>query len=138
MKADVNILLVEDDKVDVKTVIRAFKENHIANGLDVVYNGEEALEYLRSCDSISKRLPGLILLDLNMPVMNGVEFLEVVKKDEKFKSIPVVVLTTSQEENDRMESYNLGVAGYIIKPVEFEKFVEVVKIINLYWSLCEL
>jgi CheY-like chemotaxis protein len=138
MKADMIILLVEDDLVDVKTVKRAFKENHITNKLDVVYNGEEALEYLNGCDSSSKRLPGLILLDLNMPVMNGVEFLEVAKKDKKFKSIPVIVLTTSQEDSDRMESYNLGVAGYIIKPVEFEKFVEAVKIINLYWSLCEV
>lgn len=138
MNPDVIILLVEDDMVDVKTVRRAFKENHITNRLDAVGSGEEALEYLRGCSANSNSLPGLIMLDLNMPVMNGVEFLKIAKNDDRFKSIPVIILTTSQEDTDRIESYNLGVAGYIIKPVEFGKFVEAVKIINLYWSLCEL
>ncbi len=138
MKESVHILLVEDDLVDVKTVRRAFKENKIENPIHVVGDGEEALEFLRKSSQDGNPRPGIILLDLNMPVMNGIEFLEVIKEDDDYKSIPVIVLTTSQEDNDRMESYNLGVAGYIIKPVEFENFVEAVKIIDLYWSLNEL
>ncbi len=135
MEKNVSILLVEDDLVDVKTVQRAFKENKMKNPLSIVGNGEEALEYLRNNDNPR---PGLILLDLNMPVMNGIEFLKVAKADDGLRSIPVIVLTTSQDESDRVYSYNLSVAGYITKPVEFEKFVEAVKIIDLYWSLCEM
>ena len=98
-------------------------------------NGIEALEYLN--DSTQKR-PGIILLDINMPKMNGIEFLRVAKNDLNLKAIPVVVLTTSQHEQDKVESYNLGVAGYMIKPVDYLKFVEVVKTIHLYWTLSEL
>jgi len=136
---DLPVLLVEDDIVDVKNVKRAFKENRITNPLYVAGNGEEALAYLRRegkyADPESSPKPGLILLDLNMPVMNGIEFLHAAKSDEKLRKIPVIVLTTSKEENDRVESFNLSVAGYIIKPVEFDKFVEAVRTINLYWSL---
>lgn len=141
MKSDALILLVEDDKVDVMTVQRAFKQNHITNSLVVRQNGEEALRYLRqeeeNADKEGWRFPGLILLDLNMPKMNGVEFLKIIKGDEALKAIPVVVLTTSREENDRFESFNTGVAGYIIKPVDFNKFVDVIKLIDLYWTLSE-
>ncbi len=140
MKNDSTILLIEDDKVDIMTVQRAFKQNNITNTLEVKQNGEDALEYLRQEEPDGEEdfvLPGLILLDLNMPKMNGVEFLKIVKSDERLKSIPVVVLTTSKEENDRCESFNIGVAGYIIKPVDFNKFVEVIKLINMYWTLSE-
>lgn len=142
MRNNVPILLVEDDQVDVMTVQRAFKKNKIINPLSVCSNGEEALKYLRheggySSPDKSPR-PGIILLDLNMPVMNGIEFLKVVKSDEDLKRIPVIVLTTSKEEEDRVESFKLSVAGYIIKPVEFEKFVEAVRLIELYWTLSEL
>ena len=82
--------------------------------------------------------PGIILLDLNMPKMNGVEFLKIAKKDDNLKKIPVVVLTTSKEEQDKVDSFNLGVAGYMVKPVDYRKFVEVVKTIDLYWTLSEL
>ncbi len=136
------ILLVEDDVVDVKTVKRAFKENKILNMLNVAGNGEEALAYLRHegafADKEANPRPGIILLDLNMPVMNGIEFLRAARPTGLLRGIPVVVLTTSKMENDRMESYDLGVAGYIIKPVEFDKFVDAVRTLDLYWSLCQL
>jgi CheY-like chemotaxis protein len=135
MLETIPILLVEDDNIDAKTVKRALQEIHILNPLVTVQNGIEALEYLN--DSTQKR-PGIILLDINMPKMNGIEFLRVAKNDLNLKAIPVVVLTTSQHEQDKVESYNLGVAGYMIKPVDYLKFVEVVKTIHLYWTLSEL
>ncbi len=142
MRKGAPILLVEDDVVDVKTVRRAFSENGIANPLHVVGNGEEALGFLRNegeySDKVKAPIPGIILLDLNMPVMGGLEFLKIVKGDEKLKRIPVIVLTTSKEDSDMIQSYNLSVAGYIVKPVEFEKFIEVVKTIKHYWNICEL
>ena len=123
------ILLVEDDKVDIMTVKRALEEINVTNQLDTAHNGEEALKHLRNTKI---EIPCLILLDLNMPLMNGIEFLEVVKKDEKLKKIPVVVLTTSKEDQDKIDSYNLGVAGYMIKPVEYVDFVHVMKTIDLF------
>jgi len=129
------ILLVEDDSVDVMTVRRAFKDLKITNPLAHVSDGEQALEYLRN---ESNEKPCVILLDLNMPRMNGIEFLKVVKTDNAMKKIPVVVLTTSKEEHDIVESFNLGVAGYIVKPVDYQKFVDALRIIELYWTLSEL
>ena len=129
------ILLLEDDRVDAMTVKRALKEIHITNPLDIVGNGEEGLTYLR--DSKRKN-PCIILLDLNMPKMNGIEFLKIVKKDKDFKRLPVIVLTTSTEEQDKVDSFNLGVAGYMLKPVDYQQFVEVVRTIHLYWTLSEL
>lgn len=142
MRNNIPILLVEDDQVDVMTVRRAFKKSRITNPLHVVTNGEEALAYLSRAgpygDPESSPRPGIILLDLNMPVMNGVEFLKEVKADGDLRRIPVIVLTTSREEEDRVESFNLSVAGYVIKPMEFDKFVEAVRLIDLYWTLSEL
>jgi len=129
------ILLVEDDMIDAMTVRRALKELNVINPVVTVENGEEALEYLRNNEN---ELPGIILLDLNMPRMNGVEFLRIAKKEEKFKQLPVVVLTTSLEEIDRVDTFSLGVAGYMVKPVDYRQFVEVIKAINMYWSLSEL
>jgi len=129
------ILLVEDDRVDALTVKRALKELKVTNRLDVVGNGEEALAFLR--DEKNEK-PGIILLDLNMPRMNGIEFLKIAKQDAGLKRIPVVVLTTSKEEEDKVDSFNLGVAGYMIKPVDYLQFVEVVRTIELYWTLSEL
>ncbi len=130
-----SILLVEDDRVDVMTVKRALKELKITNPLYVKSNGEEALNYLRNKDN---QQPAIILLDLNMPRMNGIEFLEVVKQDNHLKKIPVIVLTTSKEEQDRVKSFNLSVAGYMLKPVDYTQFVEVIRTIHLYWMLSEL
>ncbi len=129
------ILLAEDDKVDAMTVRRALKDLTIANRLVVVTNGEEALEYLRNQDNDR---PCIILLDLNMPRMNGIEFLAIAKQEGRLRSIPVVVLTTSKEEQDKIDSFNLGIAGYMIKPVDYLQFVEVVRTINLYWTLSEI
>ncbi len=142
MRENIPIMLVEDDDVDAENVIRAFQKNKITNPLYIVNNGEEALALLNNeapYEDLEKhRRPGIILLDINMPLMSGIEFLKVIKADEKFMSIPVIVLTTSKEENDRVESFKLSVAGYVIKPVEFADFIKVVKTIDLYWTLSEL
>ena len=127
------VLLVEDDKVDVMTVKRAFKELDIPNHLAEAGNGEEGLEYLKDNDN-----PCLILLDLNMPRMNGIEFLEEVKKDEYLRLIPVVVLTTAKDPKDKADSYSRGVAGYMVKPVDYQHFVEMVRALNQYWTLNEI
>jgi CheY-like chemotaxis protein len=129
------VLLVEDDTVDAMTVQRAFRDLKVTNPLAHAVNGEDALTRLR--DKTSDR-PCLILLDLNMPKMNGIEFLGIVKTDPGLKRIPVVVLTTSSEERDVVESFRLSVAGYIIKPVDYRSFVEAVRTIDLYWTLSEL
>ena len=129
------VLLVEDDSIDAMTVKRAFNDLKVANELAHRVNGEEALQYLRDQD---KPTPCVILLDLNMPRMNGVEFLKIAKADEILKKIPVVVLTTSSEERDVVESFRLSVAGYIVKPVDYKKFVEAIRTVDLYWTLSEL
>jgi CheY-like chemotaxis protein len=133
----INILLVEDDEVDVMTVKRAFKKSRVSNPLDVASNGLEALEMLRSPQSKHSDARRLILLDLNMPKMNGIEFLKELRNDPNLNKLPVIVLTTSDQERDRVEAYNLHVAGYILKPVTFAKFVEVIEVLNQYWTLCE-
>ncbi len=129
------ILLVEDDNVDVMTVKRALRDVEVKNQLIHTGNGEEALEYLRN---ESNRKPYVILLDLNMPKMNGIEFLKTVKSDEELKKIPIVVLTTSKDEHDIAESFKLGVAGYMVKSVDYESSVETIRTIVLYWILSEL
>jgi CheY-like chemotaxis protein len=131
-----NILLVEDDQVDVMNVKRAFDKNKIANPLFVASNGADALEMLRS-----KQIPDqrrIVLLDLNMPRMNGLEFLRELRADAKLQSTVVVVLTTSNDERDKFDAYNLNVAGYLLKPVTFVNFVEVMAALNKYWTLVEL
>jgi CheY-like chemotaxis protein len=129
------VLLVEDDTIDAMTVRRAFRDLKVTNPLVHTVNGEEALVYLRD---EAKDKPCLILLDLNMPKMNGTEFLTVAKADPALKKIPVVVLTTSSEERDVVESFRLSVAGYIIKPVDYRNFVEAIRTINVYWTLSEM
>jgi CheY-like chemotaxis protein len=129
-----SILLVEDDEIDQRTVKRAFVRNNITNPIFTADNGKEGLEFLRDADTPR---PSLILLDLNMPVLSGLEFLEEVKADPELRSIPVVVLTSSAQPTDKTHSYELGVAGYIVKPVDFVKLVEATKVLNVYWTLCE-
>lgn len=129
------IMLVEDDKIDAMTVKRALKELKVVNELVHSVNGEEALEYLRNENN---KKPCVIMLDLNMPKMNGIEFLEIVKKDETLKKLPIVILTTSKDEQDVVGSFNYSVAGYIVKPVDYKDFVEAIRTIDLYWSLSEL
>ena len=128
-------LLVEDDNVDAMTVERAFKDLKIANKLVRATNGEEALKYLR--DEKNEK-PNVILLDINMPKMNGLEFLERAKADEKLKGLPVIILTTSQDEQDIVESYNHSVAGYMLKPVSYDEFLKTVEAINKYWNTSKL
>ncbi|MDD2819949.1 MAG: response regulator [Flavobacterium sp.] len=131
----VNILLVEDDEVDVMNVKRAFSKNNIKNELFVAGNGVEALDMLRS--SIVP-LPRIIILDINMPKMNGIEFLKHLRDDETLKNISVFVMTTSNEDSDKINAYNLNVAGYILKPLSFEKFLTSVATLKNFWSLCEM
>lgn len=134
----VSILLVEDNPDDVLMVKRAFSRYNINNRLYVVRDGEEALDFIYRKGEYSKDdqpTPGVILLDINMPKMNGIEVLRKLKSDPEKKRIPVVILTTSRREQDKVESYHLGVNSYIIKPVDYGKFVEALTTINLYWSL---
>ncbi len=135
MKKNLEIMLVEDDTVDVMTVKRALKDINVTNSLIVASDGGDALSYLM--DERNKR-PGIILLDLNMPGMNGIEFLTAAKKNGVLKSIPVTVLTTSREDRDKVDSFDLDVAGCVVKPVGYAQFVEVMKTINLYRTLSEL
>ncbi|PTR17689.1 response regulator receiver domain-containing protein [Nitrosospira sp. Nsp2] len=129
------ILVVEDDQVDTMTVIRALNEIQVTNPLVHVENGEEALDYLQ--DSKTEK-PCIILLDLNMPIMNGIEFLQAVKNDKQLKRIPVVVLTTSEEQQDKLNSFELGIAGYMSKPVDYRQFVDVIRSIDAYWTISEM
>lgn len=137
----INILLIEDDEVDIMNVKRAFKKNNIRNPLYVAENGLQALSLLRSQNGQLTLFPKqrrLILLDLNMPKMNGLEFLQEIRDDPDLRGIPVIVLTTSDEDRDKVEAYKLNVAGYILKPVTFSKFTEVIATLNKYWTLCEM
>ena len=131
-----HILLVEDDEVDVMNVKRAFDKNRIANPLYVAGDGVEAMDLLKAGRIPPERR--IILLDLNMPRMNGIEFLRALRADPELARTPVVVLTTSDDERDKINAYNLNVAGYLLKPVTFVNFVEVMAALNKYWTLVEL
>jgi CheY-like chemotaxis protein len=131
-----NILLVEDDQVDVMNVRRAFEKNRIANPLYVASDGLEALQMLRSGAVPDERR--LVLLDLNMPRMTGLEFLRELRADPHLHATVVIVLTTSSDERDKIEAYNLSVASYLLKPVTFINFVETMAALNKYWALVEL
>jgi CheY-like chemotaxis protein len=131
-----NILLVEDDEVDVMNVRRAFDKAHVSNPLFVAGNGIEALATLRGNTMPAERR--LVLLDLNMPRMNGIEFLRAVRADPELRTLPVVVLTTSNDEHDKIDAYDLNVAGYLLKPVTFGSFVDLMSALNKYWMLIEM
>jgi len=131
-----NILLVEDDEVDVMNVQRAFERNHMTSALFVAGNGIEALSMLRS--NLIPKDRRLILLDLNMPKMNGIEFLEELRADPDLAKTPVVVLTTSNDDQDKIDAYNFNVAGYLLKPVTFSSFCERMATLDKYWALVEM
>ena len=135
----IEILLIEDSPEDVEVTLRAFKKQKLSNKVHVVEDGEEALEYIFATGAYGDRninhRPKVILLDLKLPKVDGLEVLRRVRKDERTKFIPVVVLTSSQEEKDIMESYKLGVNSYITKPVDFNKFMDTVSELGLYWLL---
>lgn len=129
------VLLVEDDVVDAMTVRRAFRDLKLTNPLAHATDGEAALDYLRDPTNAT---PCVILLDLNMPRMNGVEFIEIVKADPVLKMIPIVVFTTSTDRSDIAESYRRSAAGYIVKPVDYHAFVDVIATVGLYWTINEM
>lgn len=137
---ELNILLVEDDEVDVMNVQRALKKNNITSPLYRAANGIEALTMLRSNQVLTtdplRRL--LILLDLNMPKMGGLEFLKELRADPTLRHLPVVILSTSKQDDDLATAYEYNVAGYILKPVTYSNFVETIDILNRYWLLSEL
>lgn len=135
MKGLKSILLLEDDAIEVKKVHRALKKLDIPNNLVVCRNGVEGLDWLSSNPD---NLPGTILLDLSMPKMNGFEFLDRIKQDSKYRKIPVVVLTTSNHQEDKLRSFDMQVAGYMVKPVRYSEFVKMLKTIKSYWNTSEL
>jgi CheY-like chemotaxis protein len=134
---DVRILLVEDNPDDVELTLRAFKKHNLTNEITVARDGEEALEILFNPqrDIPGQKRPDLILLDLKLPKVEGLEVLRQIKGHSQIKLIPVVILTSSREEDDLIKSYQLGVNSYIRKPVDFDKFTEVVMQLGLYWLL---
>ncbi len=135
----VEILLVEDNPNDLELTLHALKRNHLANHIEVVRDGAEALEFIFGTGAYTHRrvedTPKVILLDLKLPKVDGMEVLQRVKTDPRTRTIPVVVLTSSREERDVVESYQLGVNSYIVKPVDFEQFTEAVRNLGLYWLL---
>jgi two-component system response regulator len=139
MKVEVEILLVEDNASDAEMTIRALKKNNLANKLMHVKDGAEALDFIFARGNYSERNinngPKIIVLDLKMPKVNGIEVLRAVKADERTKKIPVIVLTSSKEDPDIQQCYALGVNSYVVKPVEFDSFVKAVTELGLYWMI---
>jgi len=135
----VEILLVEDNPNDVELTLHALRKNHISNRIHVVRDGVEALEFIFCTGAYAQRsiqkTPKVILLDLKLPKVDGLEVLKRIKEDPRIRATPVVVLTSSREERDVVESYRLGVNSYIVKPVDFKKFTEAVQQMGLYWLL---
>lgn len=136
------ILLAEDSKHDIMAVQRAWKQHHILNPLHIVRDGEECLDFLfhrnRYTNPADAPRPGLLLLDLNMPKIDGLSVLQAIREHATLSRLPVVVLTTSKAEEDKVKSYDLGVNAYIMKPVEFEGFASAIRAINVFWQLVEL
>lgn len=138
IESDVEILLVEDNPSDVELTLDALKENKLANRIQVVRDGVEALDFLFRRGAFAQRTnlnPKLVLLDLKLPRVNGLEVLQQIRADPHTRLTPVVVLTSSREERDIVDSYNLGVNSYIVKPVDFEQFTAVVRQLGFYWLL---
>jgi CheY-like chemotaxis protein len=132
------MLLVEDDPRDVELTLEALAESNLANEVDVARDGKEALDYLYYRGRFTQRpqeTPAVVLLDLKMPKVSGIEVLRQIKKDESLKMIPVVVLSSSAEERDVIESYKLGVNAYVVKPVDIQQFLEAIRKLGLFWAL---
>jgi CheY-like chemotaxis protein len=141
MRAPGSILYVEDDERDVELTLSALEEHHLVNAVTVVHDGEQALDFLYRRGAFEGRPtedPVLVLLDLKMPKVDGFEVLRAIKSDERLKSIPVVVLTSSREERDLVSSYALGVNAYVVKPVNFDEFIGAVRELGLFWLLVNL
>ncbi len=136
------VLTAEDNQHDIVATKRAWKENNIANPLYIVRDGEECLDYLhqrgKHSEPGSAPRPGILLLDIKMPKMDGLAALKQIREDQKLHRLPVVILTTSKAEEDRLKSYDLGANAYIVKPVGFQNLAGAVRTINLFWELVEL
>ncbi|MBW1858838.1 MAG: response regulator [Deltaproteobacteria bacterium] len=136
------VLMAEDNEHDIVATKRAWKKHYIANPLYIVTDGEECLDFLRKKGKYSEPgaapRPGILLLDINMPKMDGLAVLTEIRKDEDLRRLPVIILTTSKAEEDRLKGYDLGVNAYVVKPVGFENFSEAVRTISLFWQLVEL
>jgi CheY-like chemotaxis protein len=138
MKAYKKILLVEDDENDADLTLSALGEHHLVNGVDWVHDGQEALDYLFRRGRFAERAPGnpiVVLLDIKMPKVDGLEVLRQLRADPGLNMTPVVMLTSSREEHDLLRSYQLGVNGYVVKPVEFEAFSQAVEKLGVFWAL---
>ena len=134
----IEILYAEDNPADAELTLRTLKAKHIANNIVWVKDGVEALDFLHCREAYAGRtngMPKLILLDLKMPRMDGIDVLRELKSDERMKTIPVVIMTSSHEENDLVRSYQLGVNSYVVKPMDFDKFADMVEEIGLYWMI---
>lgn len=132
------ILLVEDNRNDVELTLTALGEHHLANAVDVVSDGVEALDYLYRRGAFSQRPPGMpavVLLDLKLPRLSGLELLQTIKGDPELQMIPTVILSSSQEEQDLVKSYRLGVNAYIVKPMDFDSFMEAVRTLGSFWAI---
>jgi len=133
------ILLIEDNPNDAEMAIRAFKKNKLTNNISLVNDGAKALDFIFAKGEFKNRditkNPKIVLLDLKLPKVSGLEVLKKIKENPKTRHIPVIVLTSSNEERDKIQSYNLGVNSYIVKPVDFDKFVQAVKNLGVYWLL---
>ncbi|MBO3116403.1 response regulator [Winogradskyella sp. DF17] len=134
MKEKLNILLIEDDMIEVMKLNRAISSLHLTHHIVEANNGEEALQILQN----KNELPDIILLDLNMPKLNGIEFLSILKNDDDLRYIPTVILTTSNNQKDLKECFKIGVSGYVLKPLKYEEYVTKVSKILDYWSINEL
>ncbi|PWG06780.1 response regulator [Polaribacter aquimarinus] len=134
MKKDLNILLIEDNLIEIMKMKRTISFLKLNHTLHEAKNGEEALEILKD----KSKIPDIILLDLNMPKINGIEFLNIIKNNEDFKHIPTIILTTSDNQKDLFECYKIGVSGYILKPLKYDDYVKKIEVVLSYWSVNEL
>jgi CheY-like chemotaxis protein len=135
------ILYAEDNMNDIELTLAAFKESNLANPIEIVRNGEEAVDYLFYRGKYAKReksVPGFVLLDLKMPKLDGIEVLKIIRSSEEYKNLPVVMLTSSQMETDIVQSYEVGVNAFVIKPVDFNEFIKAVKGIGYFWAILNI
>jgi two-component system, response regulator len=139
IEGGVDILMVEDNPDDEQLTLRALSKHHLANKIQVVRDGQEALDYVFCKGQYAERKitdrPNVILLDIKLPLIDGIEVLRQIKADERTKTIPIVMLTSSHEERDLVETYRLGVNSYIVKPVDFDQFTESARVLGMYWLL---
>ncbi len=133
-----HILYAEDSHEDIELTLAAFKESNLANPIDVVHDGEEALDYLfyrKQYNNRESGVPVFVLLDIKMPKLDGIEVLKEIRNDETYKNLPVVMLTSSEMETDVIKSYELGVNGFVVKPIDFSDFVQAIKNIGYFWAI---